>query len=152
MGHSDRLLRYMTHLLLMTFVACHPFPSCHLGCHSSPSLSSRAEMPPKNNLKKNKRNEKKQQLRITHDKSVKCFRNASHHTPPHPPVLWRQSIHLCEQLEAAVIWSVVCSIVQISRAHIWYPGGGSGVKAWHINWAECMQVTKMTLRECAESH
>lgn len=101
MGHCDGLLSYMTRLLLMTFVACHPFPFCDLGCHSLLSLSSRAEMPPKNNVNEKKEKEMKQQLRITHDKSVKCFRNASHPTPlsappPGPPSCSEGSQYICE--------------------------------------------------------
>lgn len=159
MGRPDGLLRYMTHLLLMTFVACHPFPFCDLDCHFLLSLSSRAEMPPKNNLKK-KRNKTTTENYPWQVSEVlqKCLASHSNFSSPPTPVsqssmvLWRQSIDLREQLEAAVMWSVACYIVQISKADIWYPGRGSGVKSWHINWTECMHVTKMTLSWSAESH
>lgn len=88
----------------------------------------------------------------------KCLTSHFNFISPSTPVsqssmvLWRQSIDLREQLEAAVMWSVACYIVQISKAHIWYPGRGGGVKSWHINWTECMHVTKMTLSRSAESH
>lgn len=72
---------YITCPPLVTFVACHPLPLFRLCCHSP--LPSRAEMSSKIIWKK-----KKKQLKIIHDKSVRCFRNSTHHA-----ACWTICIH-----------------------------------------------------------
>lgn len=146
MGHPDSLLRYVTCPLLVTFVACHLFPLCRLCCHSPLSLSSRAEMSPKIIWKNN------QELTMTSQWSASETPHAMLHIELFVFVLRCLSIHLWQQLEAAVMCGIALYIVQISRADIWFPVRSSHVKSWHINWVECTHASKMTLSECTESH
>ncbi len=136
MGRPDSLLRYVTRPLLVTFVACHPFPLCRLCCHSPLSLSSRAEMSLKIIWKNN------WELTMTSQWSASETQHTMLWVELFVFLLWCWSIHLWQRLEVAVMCSVALYIVQISRADIWFPVRCSHVHLWHINWVECICVSK----------
>lgn len=131
---ADSSSRYVTCPLLVTFVACHPFSSVP-SLLSLPAVTvQRSRNAMKNHLKK--------QPRINHDKSVECFRNSTHTAilPLHTTtttsielfsfVLRCLSIHLWQQLEAAVVLGVALYIVQISRGRYLISSGG--VERWEV--------------------